>query len=333
MTIEAIDVIGAGAWGTALAALARENRCRVRIWAHEPEVAAAINEEHENPHYLAGVELPDGIEATSELSTLGDADAALLVTPAQHLRAVARRFAAHVGPEVPVVICAKGIEQETGRLMSEVCADVLPDQALAVLSGPTFAAEVARGRPTAVTIAAADQALADELAAALGSARFRPYASHDLIGAEVGGALKNVIAVACGIAEGLDFGQNARAALITRGLAEITRFAVAKGAEPATLAGLSGLGDLVLTATSEQSRNYSLGLAVGRGARAKDVLAERRTVAEGAYTAGAVARLAGELDIDMPIAASVDRIINRDADMREVVEELLARPFRREEPA
>ncbi len=330
MTIAGIDIIGAGAWGTALAALAAENGLATRIWAFEDDVARAINERRENPRYLPDVRLPEGILATSDLGALGTGDAVFLVTPAQHLRAVAGRLASHLGSAVPLVICAKGIEQETGRLMSEVCAEVLPGRPLAVLSGPTFAGEVARGRPTAVTIAATDPRLAETLVAALGCPRFRPYSSHDVIGAEVGGALKNVIAVACGIAEGLDFGQNARAALITRGLAEITRFAMAKGAEAETLAGLSGLGDLVLTATSEQSRNYSLGLAVGRGQRARDVLAARHTVAEGAYSAGAVARLAQELGIDMPIAAAVDRIINRDEDVRAVVEELLARPFRRE---
>lgn len=330
MTITSIDIVGAGAWGTALAALARDNALATRLWAFEEDVARAINETRENPQFLAGVTLPDGIVATSDLAELGRADAVLLVTPAQHLREIAERLAAHLEPGAPVVICAKGIEQATGALMTEVCAEVLPTAPLAVLSGPTFAAEVARGRPTAVTIAAQDEAHADALVSALGCPRFRPYAARDVIGAEVGGALKNVIAVACGIASGLDFGDNARAALITRGLAEITRFAVAKGAEPTTLSGLSGLGDLVLTATSTQSRNYSLGLEVGKGARAADILASRRTVAEGAYTAGAAARLAEGLGIDMPIAASVDRIINRDADVRAVVEELLARPFRRE---
>ena len=330
MTISSIDIVGAGAWGTALAALARETGLTVRLWAHEDEVARAINETGENPQYLAGITLPEGIEATNDLAAMGRGDAVLLVTPAQHLREIAARLASNLAPGAPVVVCAKGIEQATGALMTEVCAEVLPTAPLAVLSGPTFAAEVARGRPTAVTVAARDETLADALVAALGCARFRPYAARDVIGAEVGGALKNVIAVACGIAEGLAFGDNARAALITRGLAEITRFAVAKGAEPATLSGLSGLGDLVLTATSTQSRNYSLGLEVGKGGRAADILASRRTVAEGAYTAGAAARLADGLGIDMPIAAAVDRIINQDADVRAVVEELLARPFRRE---
>ena len=330
MTISHIDVIGAGAWGTTLAALVRENGHAVRIWAHEEEVARTINIQNENTRYLGGVILPRGIEASADIATFGRADAVLAVTPAQHLRAIAKTLAPHLRPGVPVVICSKGIEQSTGALLSEVLAEVLPGAPLAVLSGPTLAGEVARGRPTAVTIAAAEEKHAEALVAALGCPRFRPYATGDVIGAQIGGALKNVVAIACGIVAGLGFGQNARAALITRGLAEITRFALAKGAEPATLAGLSGLGDLVLTATSEDSRNYSLGLALGRGGDAQDILEQRHTVAEGAYTAGAVARLAEPLGIDMPIAQAVDRIINQQAEVAAVVDGILARPFRRE---
>ncbi len=330
MTSASINVIGAGAWGTALAALARENGHATRIWAFEEEVARAINVQNQNTRYLDGVTLPRGIEASADITTMGEADVVLLVTPAQHLRAIAATLAPHLGQGVPVVLCSKGIEQSTGALMTEIAAEVLPGVPLAVLSGPTLAGEVARGRPTAVTIAAADAELADTLVATLGCPRFRPYAAGDMIGAEVGGALKNVIAIACGIVAGLDFGQNARAALITRGLAEITRFALAKGGEAATLAGLSGLGDLVLTATSEDSRNYSLGLAVGRGKSAQDILEQRHTVAEGAYSAGAAARLADDLGIDMPISQAVDRIINDAAEVAAVVEDILARPFRRE---
>ncbi len=330
MTISRIDIIGAGAWGTALAALVHENGHATRIWAYEEEVARTINIQNENTRYLGGVILPKGIEAVADIAAMGRADAVLLVTPSQHLRAIAKTLAPRLGDGVPVVICSKGIEQSTGALLSEVVADVLPAAPLAVLSGPTLAGEVARGRPTAVTIAAAEAELAETLVAALGCPRFRPYAARDVIGAEIGGALKNVIAIACGIVAGLGFGQNARAALITRGLAEITRFALAKGAEAATLAGLSGLGDLVLTATSEDSRNYSLGLEIARGGIAADIIEERRTVAEGAYTAGAVARLGRELDIEMPIAEAVDRIISEGAEVKTVAGEILSRPFRRE---
>ena len=330
MSISRIDIIGAGAWGTALAALAHENGLETRIWAFEEEVARAINAQNENTRFLAGVPLPKGITASAEMASMGSADAVLLVTPAQHLRAITTSLAPHLKPGVPVVICSKGIEQKTGALMSEVVAETLPDAPLAVLSGPTLAGEVARGRPTAVTIAAAEASLAEMLVAAMGCARFRPYAAGDVIGAEVGGALKNVVAIACGIVAGLGFGQNARAALITRGLAEMTRFAVAKGADAATLAGLSGLGDLVLTATSEESRNYSLGLEIGRGGIASDIIEQRHTVAEGAYTAGAVTRIADELDIDMPIAEAVGRIIDQGAEVSAVAAEILNRPFRRE---
>lgn len=330
MTINSIDIIGAGAWGTTLAALVREIGHATRIWAFEEEVALAINSGRENSRYLGGVILPNGIEACADIAAMGRADAVLLVTPAQHLRAIAGTLASHLEPGTPVVVCSKGIEQSTGALLSEVVAEVLPAAPLAVLSGPTLAGEVARGRPTAVTIAAADTPLADDLVAALGCPRFRPYASNDVIGAEIGGALKNVVAVACGIVAGLGFGQNARAALITRGLAEMTRFALAKGGDAATLAGLSGLGDLVLTATSEDSRNYSLGLAIGRGEDAAEILEQRHTVAEGAYTAGAVARLADSLGIEMPVAQAVDHIINDGAEVAQVVDDILARPFRRE---
>ena len=330
MTISRIDVIGAGAWGTTLAALVRENGHATRIWSFEEEVAQAINGKNENTLYLDGVILPKGIEASTDIATMGRANAVLLVTPAQHMRAIAGTLAPHLGDGVLVVICSKGIEQSTGALLSEVVAEVLPAAPMAVLSGPTLAGEVARGRPTAVTIAATEAKLAETLVAALGSARFRPYATGDVIGAEIGGALKNVVAIACGIVAGLGFGQNARAALITRGLAEITRFALAKGAEAATLAGLSGMGDLVLTATSEDSRNYSLGMALGQGGVASEILAQRHTVAEGAYTAGAVARLAETLGIDMPVAQAVDHIINDGAEVAAVVDDILARPFRRE---
>jgi glycerol-3-phosphate dehydrogenase (NAD(P)+) len=330
MSISRIDVIGAGAWGTALAALACENGLETRIWAHEEEVARAINTQNENTRFLAGIPLPTGIAASADLTTMGAADAVLLVTPAQHLRAISASVAPHLIPGTPVVICSKGIEQKTGALMSEVAAETLPTAPLAVLSGPTLAGEVARGLPAAVTIATDEVDLGEALVAALGCARFRPYAAGDVIGAEVGGAVKNVVAIACGIVAGLGFGQNARAAMITRGLAEMSRLAVAKGAEGATLAGLSGLGDLVLTATSEDSRNYSLGLEVGRGAAASDIMEERHTVAEGAYTAGAVTRLAAMLGIEMPIAEAVDRIINEGAEVKAVAAEILNRPFRRE---
>lgn len=325
-----IGVVGAGAWGTALAQLIAAGGKDVLIWAHEADVVAAINERHENTVFLAGIPLSPRVRATQDLAGLASMDALLMVTPAQHLRAVATRLAPHVKDNIAIAICAKGIEEATGQLMTEVLAEVLPKARAAVLSGPTFANEIALGKPTAVTIAADDEALAAALAAAIGAPRFRPYTGTDMIGAEIGGAVKNVIAIACGLVAGMDLGQNARAALMTLGLREMTRLALAKGGDLETMMGLSGLGDLTLTCTSESSRNYSLGLEIGRGKRARDVLASRRTVAEGAYTAGAVARLADRLKIEMPIVAAVDRVVNNDADLAQVVEELLSRPFKRE---
>jgi glycerol-3-phosphate dehydrogenase (NAD(P)+) len=276
------------------------------------------------------VPLAPGVKATGDIGRLAAMDALLLVAPAQHLRAVAGTLAPHAPQGLPVVICSKGIEESSGLLMTEVLAEALPAARPAVLSGPTLAGEIAEGKPTAVTVAAADAALSEALAAAIGSARFRPYTRADMIGVQIGGAVKNVMAIACGMVAGMGFGQNARAALLTLGLTEMTRLALVKGAELETMMGLSGLGDLVLTCTSEDSRNYSLGLEIGKGRRARDVLAARRTVAEGAHTAGAVVRLAARLGVEMPIVAAVDRVVNGDAPLAEVVEELLSRPFRAE---
>jgi glycerol-3-phosphate dehydrogenase (NAD(P)+) len=241
---------------------------------------------------------------------------------------VARRLAPHLGSHTPVVICAKGIEQGTGRLMSEVVGEILPVRPRAVLSGPTFAAEVARGLPTAVTLASTDPELGRALVEAVGTRRFRPYLSDDPLGAEIGGAVKNVLAIACGIVAGLALGDNARAALITRGFAEMVRFGRGLGASEATLAGLSGLGDLVLTCTSPASRNYALGTALGRGESLTAYTSGRKSVAEGVATAGAVVRRAQALGIDMPIASAVDQIVNRGASIADTVEALLARPFK-----
>jgi len=258
------------------------------------------------------------------------ADALLLVTPAQHLRSACRSIRPHVAAGVPVVICAKGIELDTGCLMTEAVRAELPDAPLAVLSGPTFAAEVAKGLPTAVTLACADADIGRTLVEAIGGRTFRPYLSDDLVGAQVGGAVKNVLAIACGIVEGRRLGDNARAALITRGLAEIARLGLALGARAETLMGLSGLGDLTLTCSSLQSRNMSLGVALGQGRALAEILGERRSVAEGVYTAKAVTELAAAKGVDMPICAGVDAILNRGADLDRVIEGLMARPFKSE---
>jgi glycerol-3-phosphate dehydrogenase (NAD(P)+) len=322
-----IGVIGAGAWGTALAQVAAAEGEPTLIWALEPEVVEAINREHRNPLYLKGLELSPAIRATHDLDTLAGCEAFLVVTPAQHLRAVVG--ALPTGGR-PLVLCAKGIEDRTGLLMHEVAAELQPQSPLAVLSGPTFAHEVAAGLPTAVTLAAVDRALGERLIARLARPAFRPYWSDDIAGAEVGGAVKNVLAIACGVVEGRGLGLNARAALISRGFAEMTRFGLAKGARPETLAGLAGLGDLVLTCSSTSSRNFSLGKGIGEGARPADLLADRRTVAEGAFTAPVLKRAADALGVDMPIVGAVCALLTEKASVDEVVERLLARPLRPE---
>jgi glycerol-3-phosphate dehydrogenase (NAD(P)+) len=328
--MQRIGIIGGGAWGTALAVTARRAGRDVTLWARESEVVAAVNQGHENPLFLPGIPLDPAIAATAELADAAAADAVLLVVPAQHLRAAARGLAPALPPGTPVLLCAKGIEEGTGAMMSEIAAAALPGTPLAVLSGPTFAGEVARGLPTAVTLATEDAALGRRLIAALGTRSFRPYLSPDLVGAEIGGAVKNVLAIACGIVVGRRLGDNARAALITRGLAEMVRLATAKGGRPETLMGLSGLGDLTLTCTGLQSRNHSLGVALGEGQRLAEILGPRRSIAEGVASAGPVARLAERLGVEMPIVAAVDAILNRGADIAAAIEGLLARPFRSE---
>ena len=322
-----VGVAGAGAWGTALAQVAAAEGEEVLIWAREPEVVAAINETHENSLFLRGVPLAESIRATGELADLGQCEAFLIVAPAQYLRSVLGGLQA---PGKPLILCAKGIEDSTGLLMHEVAREIQPGSPIAVLSGPTFAHEVAAGLPTAVTLAVEDRALGERLMARIARPFFRPYLSDDVAGAEVGGAVKNVLAIACGVVEGRKLGLNARAALISRGFAEMTRFGLAKGARAETLAGLAGLGDLVLTCSSTSSRNFSLGKGIGEGARPADLLADRRTVAEGAFTAPVLKRAADALGVDMPIVAAVCALLAGQASVDEVVGQLLSRPLRAE---
>ena len=327
--MQRIAVIGAGAWGTALATVARRAGRDVVIHAHEAETAAGINDDHENKVFLPGIALDPAIVATDDLAHAADgADAIVMVTPAQFLRATLAELAP--APGTPMIICSKGIELDTGKLMNEVAEETVPGTDLAVLSGPTFAAEVARGLPTAVTLAGTNADTAAGLAAALGTPSFRPYTATDLIGAEVGGAIKNVIAIACGIVEGRALGQNARAAIIARGLAEIARFAAALDADPRTLMGLSGLGDLTLTCTSTASRNYSLGAALGSGTPYADAIAGKSSVAEGATTAPAVVTRAKALGVEMPICAAVSAILHDGAGVDDTIAGILARPLRAE---
>jgi glycerol-3-phosphate dehydrogenase (NAD(P)+) len=319
-----IAVIGGGAWGTALAQVmaAQED---VLLWAREPEVVAGVNA-GENPLFLPGVRLHPHVRATADLAHLATADLWLVVAPAQHLRTVLA-----AAPDVAgraLVLCAKGLEAGSLQLMADVAADCGADR-LAVLSGPTFAGEVARGLPTAVTLACADKALGAALVQRLVRPGFRLYLSDDVIGAEIGGAVKNVLAIGCGVVEGAGLGLNARAALIARGFAEMTRFGVARGARPETLSGLSGLGDLVLTCTSTNSRNFTLGMGLGRGEDAAALLAATPTVAEGAATAPVLVEAARALGVDMPICAAVAALLDG-APLAETVAALMARPLKGE---
>jgi glycerol-3-phosphate dehydrogenase (NAD(P)+) len=321
-----LGIIGGGAWGTALAQVASAGG-ETLLWALEDDVVAAINRIHENPVFLPRLKLDPAIRATGNFSELADCDAWLVVTPAQHMRAVLQRMPC---PGMPLVLCSKGIEESSGELLNQVAHEVCPTSPIAVLSGPTFAHEVARGLPTAVTLATEDSALAERLRDRIAVPTFRIYLSDDVAGAEIGGAVKNVLAIACGVVEGKGLGQNARAALVARGFAEMTRFGLAFGARVETLTGLSGLGDLVLTCSSTSSRNYSLGKGIGEGRSAAELLKDSRTVAEGAFTAPVLARLAREKAIDMPIVAAVDALVCGRANVDQVLDALLSRPPRAE---
>ena len=326
-----LAIIGGGAWGTALAMVARRAGSEATIWARDTAVADAISERHENPVYLPGIALDPAIRTTANLiEAIVDAEAALVAVPAQFVREVLVALAPHLPPSLPLLVCAKGIEIVTLMTMSELIGELCPHNPVAVLSGPSFAAEVARDLPTAVTVASRDPAVARLFAAALGSPRFRPYLSEDPVGVELGGAVKNVLAIACGIVDGLMLGDNARAALITRGLAEMTRLGLAKGARAETFAGLSGLGDLVLTCGGGQSRNHALGVGLGRGQSLGEALAGRRSVVEGVASAASIAALAGRLSVDMPIVAAVDAVLHRGMAIAQMIEGLLARPRRAE---
>jgi glycerol-3-phosphate dehydrogenase (NAD(P)+) len=325
-----IGVIGAGAWGTALAMTAQRAGNEVIIQAHEPHVAKAINDKHENSVFLKEFKLDNKIKATTDLSVATNVDVVLLVTPAQFLRPVCEAAVNNWPPGVPAVICSKGIEETSCALMSEVVSEILPRNPIAVLSGPAFAAEVASNLPTAVTLASEDETLAKVLMETLNTPVFRIYRSRDMIGAQIGGAVKNVLAIACGIVEGRKLGDNAKSALITRGLAEITRLGIAKGAQAETFYGLSGLGDLTLTCNAMQSRNFSLGVALGQGDKLRDVLNERISITEGVYTASTMISLANQLNVDLPICSAVDRVLNHSGDIDASINSLLMRPLKAE---
>ena len=279
-----IAIVGGGAWGTALAQMVTRAGCEAVLWAREIDVVKSINENHENTVFLPGIKLSEKIRATSNHSDLSDADFIFMVVPAQFVRLILSEIKPHISESAAIVLCAKGIEQSTGSRMTEIVTDVLPKSPIVVLSGPTFAREVAIGLPSAVTIASKYQQVVKKLSNAIGQPSFRPYLSSDVVGAEIGGALKNVLAIACGITAGRKMGENARAALITRGMSEIVRFGEIYGAERTTMMGLCGLGDLILTCSSLQSRNMSLGYAIGEGKSVKDIMSGRKSIAEGYYT-------------------------------------------------
>jgi glycerol-3-phosphate dehydrogenase (NAD(P)+) len=322
-TLNRIAVIGAGAWGTALANAAARAGRDVILWARDPATVAALTATRESLR-LPGIKLDERVAATGALAQAAGADAVLLVVPAQDLRTAATALASHLGAGVPVVACAKGIERGTHRFMTEIIAETMPAAMPAILSGPSFATDVARGLPTAVTLACADEAVAAMLTQALGAQAFRPYHTTDVRGVEIGGAAKNVLAIGAGIVEGRKLGASATAALVTRGFAELTRFGRALGARPETLTGLSGLGDVVLSCSSPRSRNFSLGIALGQGRRPDAKLAE------GAFTAAALVELADEKSVEMPIATAVAAVLDGSLSVDAAIESLMARPFRAE---
>ena len=330
IVLRRIGVLGSGAWGTALAQVCARAGFEVALWSHAPEVSRTMAATRENPVYLPGVKLEGAVTPTADLARIGAADVILAAPPAQHMREVLLALAPHFRPGTPVVLCAKGVERGTLKLMTEVLAEALPEAVPAVLSGPSFAAEVARGLPTAVTLACPDEAWGEALAHAIALPEFRPYYSTDIVGAEAGGAVKNILAIACGIVEGKGLGRSAHAALITRGFAEMTRFAVGLGGQAETLAGLCGLGDLVLTCSSPQSRNMSVGLALGRGQTLDEALAGKVTVAEGVASAPAVQALAGRLGVELPICEAVAAILSGDVELDNAIAGLLSRPLRSE---
>ena len=325
-----VGVIGGGAWGTALAQVCARAGREVILWAREPEVVESLNTRHENATFLPGVPLEPLIRATGNLAELAGSDLILAVPPAQHMRSTLEAFAAHARDGLPILLCSKGVEQGSLKLMTEVLAEAIPQAAPAVLSGPSFAGEVARGLPTAVTLACPETGCAEDLAEAIATPTFRPYFATDMIGAEAGGAVKNVLAIACGIVEGRGLGRSAHAALITRGFSELTRLAVALGGEAETVAGLCGLGDLVLTCSSPQSRNMSVGLALGRGQTLEEALAGKLSVAEGVASAPAVRDLARKLGVETPICEAVAAILAGQVGVDDAIRGLLSRPLREE---
>ncbi len=325
-----IFVVGGGAWGTALANIAARAKKNVTIWALESDVVASINQENENIRYLPRIKLEPNVKATSDINDALNADCILLVTPAQHMKSVLTSMPAHIREDVPFVICSKGIDLENGKLLSTLLQEACPERLFAILSGPSFATEAARGEPTAVTVAAKDKKIAKNIANSLSNPTFRPYITDDPVGAQICGAVKNVMAIACGVMHGRKMGDNAKAAFITRGLQEIWTLGSAMGVERKTLMGMSGIGDLILTCSSMQSRNFSLGVMLGEGKTLEEILKTRNSVTEGVHTAEAVLKLAKKHAVELPISAAVHGILSGEVSIDDAIEKLLARPIRDE---
>ena len=322
-----IGIIGAGAWGTALAVTVAGKSDDVLIWAFEQETIKNINNRHENPDFLPGIAIPNAVAATGDITKLADRDFILLVAPCQHVRSIIAPLRDYKGT---MVICCKGIEVKTGKLMSNVIAEVMPKANVAVLAGPQFAKEVALKLPTATTLACENPERGTYLIENIAVPYFRPYYSEDVIGVQLCGALKNVIAIGAGMVEGANLGENAKAALITRGMAEIVRLGKKMGAKSDTFLGLSGLGDLMLTANSRSSRNYSTGYSLGQGQTIEEIMRDKKTVSEGVPTTKAALALAARHNIDMPISAAIDNIIDGKSDLKTTLKELMSRPFKKE---
>lgn len=327
-------VVGGGAWGTALAHVLGSNGHDVRLWAREPEVVAAVNERHENTMFLAGAPLSHAVKASADLeAAMNGASIVVYAAPSAHLRTIAQKAAPFVGPDAIIGVATKGIEEGTLALMTDVVGQEHPKRAVVAVSGPSFAAEVVANQPTAIVAASEHAESARTIQQVFSNANFRVYTQHDVVGVELGGALKNVMAVATGICEGVGLGFNSRAALITRGLAEMTRLGVALGATASTFAGLAGLGDLVLTCTGSLSRNRAIGEEIGRGATLSEALAGKQTVAEGVVTAKSAGRLAAKYDVEMPIVEMVNRILFEGQTARRAVNEMMTRELRPEQDA
>ena len=324
-----ICIIGAGAWGTALAQNLGNSGHDVLIWAREAEVVESINQHHENTLFLKNIPLHEKIKATDKIEETAECDLFFIMTPAQHVRKTIENFK-DILAEKPFIIGAKGIELETGALLSDVVNETLPDATYGFLSGPTFASEVSRGLPCAVTLAMNNHNVGEEIVEFVGSRTLRTYLTDDIVGVQIGGSVKNVIAIACGVVTGRQMGESARCALITRGLAEMARLAKAMGAQKETLMGMSGVGDLILTCSSMQSRNFSLGHALGEGKTLEEILGERIAVTEGVHTAKALRTMARNNAIDMPISRAVNDFLSGDMHIDEIFEKLLDRPLRME---